>query len=113
MKIITAALLSVLSLSAFVAQSQTTLTLQRVIELPGGTKFDHFAIDLKANHLFIASTGNQSVEALDLKSGTIANRLTGFGKPHGLAWLPATNRLYASDGAKADLKIFAGRRLLR
>ena len=111
MKIITAALLPVFSLSAFVAQSQTTghLMRQRTIPLPSGaTKFDHFAIDLKANCLFIASTGNQSVEMLDLNSGKLASSLTGFGKPHGLAWVPDSGRLFASDGAKADLKVFEG-----
>ncbi len=111
MKIITAALLSVLSLTSLVAQSQPTgqLTLQRTIELTSGTtKFDHFAIDLKANQLFIASAGNQSVEVLDLNSGKVANNLTGFGKPHGLAWLAMPGRLYAADGSNADLKVFEG-----
>jgi hypothetical protein len=111
MKIITAAFLPVFYLSASAAQSQTTgqLTLQSTIELPGGTtKFDHFAIDLTANHLFIASTGNQAVEVLDLNSGKVASSLIGFGKPHGLAWVPASGRLFASDGSKADLKVFEG-----
>lgn len=111
MKIITAALLPVFSLSAFVAQSQTTgqLTLQSTIELPAGaTKFDHFAVDLKANHLFISSAGNQAVEVLDLNSGKVSNSLSGFGKPHGLAWVPTTGRLYVSDGSKAEVKIFEG-----
>jgi hypothetical protein len=111
MKIVTAVFLPIVSLSAFVAQGQTTspLTLQRSIELPSGaTKFDHFAIDLKANHLFVASAGNKSVEILDLNSGKDVNSLPGFGKPHGLAWIPTTGRLYAADGGKADLKVFEG-----
>ena len=84
------------------------LTLQRTIALPDGTgKFDHFAFDLNANRLFIAATGNHSVEVLDLNSGKVTESLTGIGKPHGLAWIPETGRLFASDGAQADLKIFA------
>jgi DNA-binding beta-propeller fold protein YncE len=100
-----------LSLFVFTAQGQVTppLTLQRTIPLPTGTgKFDHFAIDLNANRLFIAATGNQSVEVLDLSSGEVTENLTGLGKPHGLAWIAATSRLYAADGSQADLKMFEG-----
>jgi len=83
--------------------------MQRTIELPAGTaKFDHFAIDLGANRLFIAATGNHSVEILDLGSGKVVESLSALGKPHGLAWVAATNRLYVADGAQGDLKIFEG-----
>jgi streptogramin lyase len=104
----------VVSLSAFSAHAQSTspLTPKPAIALPEGTaKFDHFAIDLKANRLFIAATGNHSVAVLDLNSGKVTESLTGLGKPHGLAWIDAANRLYASDGAQADLKIFDGQPL--
>ncbi len=90
-------------------QSPSELTLQRTIPLPpGATKFDHFAVDLKANHLFVSSAGNQAVEVLNLNSGKVSDSLGGFGKPHGLAWVSTTSRLYASDGSKGDLKVFEG-----
>ena len=107
----TAVLLLFLSLGAFSADTQPTppLTPQPTITVPIGTgKFDHFAFDPKANRLFIAATGNHSVEVLDLNSGKITEGLTGIGKPHGLAWIPTTGLLYASDGTEGDLKIFAG-----
>jgi DNA-binding beta-propeller fold protein YncE len=100
-----------LSLGASSAHTQSTppLTLQRTIALPIGTgKFDHFAFDRNGGRLFIAATGNHSVEILDLNSGKITQSLTGIGKPHGLAWVPTTGLLYASDGTQGDLKIFAG-----
>jgi DNA-binding beta-propeller fold protein YncE len=98
-----------LSMGAFTAQSQVAppLTLQRTIPLPNGTaKFDHFAVDLNANRLFIAATGNRSIEVLDLSSGKVTENLTDFGKPHGLAWIPATSSLYVTDGSQAELKMF-------
>jgi hypothetical protein len=100
-----------ISLGGLSADTQPTppLTLQAAITLPTGTgKFDHFAYDLKANRLFIAATGNHSIEVLDLNSERLAENLGGIGKPHGLAWLPTTGLLYASDGAEGKLKIFAG-----
>jgi DNA-binding beta-propeller fold protein YncE len=90
-------------------QITSPLKLQKTIALPAGTgKFDHFAIDLQANRLFIAATGNHTVEILDLNSDQVTETITGLGKPHGLVWLPGSNRLYASDGAQGDLKSFEG-----
>lgn len=106
-----AAITFLLSLGASGAQSQTTspLTLQRTLAMPAGTgKFDHFAVDLQANRLFIAATGNHTIEVLDLASGKIVETISGLGKPHGLAWIAATGRLYASDGTQNDLKVFEG-----
>ena len=106
----TAVVALLLWLGGSTAQSAPPLlTLERTIDLPSGTgKFDHFAFDLTGNRLFIAATGNHSVEVLDLKDGKVTESLTGMGKPHGLAWVPAGNVLYASDGIQGDLKIFAG-----
>jgi DNA-binding beta-propeller fold protein YncE len=100
-----------IGLGAHYAFTQMTspLKLQRTIALPAGTdKFDHFAIDLQANRLFIAATGNHTVEILDLNTDRVTETLTGLGKPHGLVWLPGNNRLYASDGTQGDLKSFEG-----
>jgi DNA-binding beta-propeller fold protein YncE len=111
MKLTLAATLFLTALGAPAVQAQTAspLTLQRSFELPAGTgKFDHFAIDLKAGRLFLAATGNHSVEVLDLGSGKVVESVSALGKPHGLAWIPATNSLYAADGAQGDLKIFEG-----
>jgi DNA-binding beta-propeller fold protein YncE len=110
-KLETAVVVSFLSLGASFAHTQSTppLTLQRTIALPIGTgKFDHFAFDQKAGRLFIAATGNHSIEVMDFKSRKVTESITGIGKPHGLAWTPATGLLYASDGTQGDLKIFAG-----
>jgi DNA-binding beta-propeller fold protein YncE len=107
----TAAVTFFLLLGASSAFTETApaLTLQQTIALPTGTgKFDHFAFDQKTSRLFIAATGNHSVEVLDSSSGKVTESLTGIGKPHGLAWMPAAGLLYASDGTEGDLKIFAG-----
>jgi len=102
-------LLLLLGASSAQARANPPLTLQRKIPLLLGiSKFDHFAVDLAANRLFIAATSDHSVEILELNAGRVTGTLTGVGKPHGLAWVPATGRLYAADGTQGDLKIFAG-----
>jgi hypothetical protein len=100
-----------LCVGALSAQAQVAppLRLQRTLALPGVTgKFDHFAYDPAGNRLFAAAAGNHSVEVIDLNSGKLVESLTGLGKPHGLAWMAETGRLFASDGVKGDLKIYDG-----
>ncbi len=99
-------LLSVFSLSA---HSMAPLTLQKTIVLPGVTgKFDHLAIDTTGNRLFIAATGNHSVEVIDLKTDKVEQSITGLVKPHGLAWDAATGSLYVSDGQLGELRVYKG-----
>ncbi|WP_150133044.1 YncE family protein [Acidisarcina polymorpha] len=94
-------------MAALTPAAFSQLTLRKTFTLPEGTgKFDHFAVDLSASRLFIAATGNHTIEVLDLASGKVNETITGLGKPHGLAWLSETSRLYASDGSQADLKIY-------
>jgi DNA-binding beta-propeller fold protein YncE len=100
-----------LGLSGFLAQAQTSapLLLSRTISLAGVTgKFDHFAVDTTGKRLFAAATGVQSVLVIDLATDKIVDTLKGFGKPHGLAWVPATGRLFVADGGKATLDVFEG-----
>jgi len=85
------------------------LKLDRSIALPGVKgKFDYFAIDEAGNRLFAAATGNQSVEVIGLEKGKKEQSLTGFGKPHGVAWIADKGRLFVADGQRADLEVFEG-----
>lgn len=98
-----------LSTLSAVSQPASPLTLKRTIELPGVTgKFDHFAIDLEGNRLFVAATGNHSVEVVNLKTGTVEQSITGLGKPHGLVWTAATGSLYVADGSLKELRMYRG-----
>src|SRR5271165_1138096 len=91
------------------AQSDSPLKLINTISLPGvAGKFDHFAYDAIGHRLFAAATGNHSVEVIDLQTGKVTQSITALAKPHGLAWIADTGRLYASDGSQADLKVYQG-----
>jgi DNA-binding beta-propeller fold protein YncE len=96
------------------AQTVSAPVLARTIALPGVSgKFDHLAVDRQGNRLFAAATTNQSVEVIDLASGKVMESLKGFGKPHGLFWLPGEGRLFVADGAKGEVSVFAGTPLKR
>jgi DNA-binding beta-propeller fold protein YncE len=106
-----AASVLVLSLASFpAAQAQPpALQLARTIVLPQVSgKFDHFAFDESGNRLFVAATGNHSVEVIDLNTGKVQQSIAGLGKPHGLAWVAATGSLYVSDGSRAELTAYKG-----
>ncbi len=91
------------------AQASSSLPLSNSIPLPGVSgKFDHFAVDLAAHRLFAAATGNHSVEVIDLTTNKVVQSIAGFGKPHGLAWVPATGSLYVADGVLAELRVYKG-----
>jgi DNA-binding beta-propeller fold protein YncE len=91
------------------AQSAPPLTLLRTIPLPGvAGKFDHLAFDASGNRLFIAATGDHSVEVIDLKSNSVLQSITGLGKPHGLAWVASTGSLYVADGSLGELRVYSG-----
>jgi hypothetical protein len=98
-----------LSVSSGLAQTGSPLVLKRKIVLNDVKgKLDHFAIDETGNRLFIAATGNKSVEVIDLATDKAVESLTGLGKPHGLAWVAGKGRLFVADGDKASLEVFEG-----
>jgi DNA-binding beta-propeller fold protein YncE len=98
-----------LSAVATSAQTPTPLIFNRSIPLPGVIgRFDHLAIDAPGNRLFLAATGNHSVEVVDLATRKIQQSINGLGKPHGLAWVAATGSLYVADGTLGELRVYRG-----
>jgi hypothetical protein len=96
------------------AQQPAPLTLEKTITLTGVTgKFDHFALDEEGNRLFASATGAGAVLVIDLASDKVVEKLEGLGKPHGLAWIAETGRLFVTDGAKGELSVYAGSPLKR
>jgi len=100
---------SVLTLNAAAQPPVPALQLSKTIILTGVQgKFDHLAFDAAGNRLFVAATGNHSVEVVDLRTDKIQQSIAGLGKPHGLAWVAATGSLYVADGALAELRVYKG-----
>lgn len=101
-------LLSLLS-ACVAASAQAPLTLARTLVLTGvSSRFDHLAVDLAHQHLFVAATTHKSVEVIDLKDGKTIQSIAGLGKPHGLAWAADTQKLYVADGALKQLRVYQG-----
>lgn len=70
-------------------------------ELPGYTgDFDHFAVDVKGNRLFLAAEDHGTLEVFDLNSGHHLKTIKGFETPHSILFMPKQNRLLVTDGTE-------------
>jgi DNA-binding beta-propeller fold protein YncE len=85
------------------------LRVQKSIALPGVEgRIDHMSVDLKNQRLFVAATGNNSLELIDLKSGKCINSIKGLKGPQGVFYHPETNRIVVSGRDDGSIKFLDG-----
>jgi hypothetical protein len=85
------------------------LVLDKKIALPGVEgRIDHMAADIAGQRLFIAALGNNTVEAVDLKSGKVIQSLSGFAEPQGIVYVPEFDRIFIANGADGTCRILDG-----
>src|SRR3981081_2292565 len=95
------AALSCTAFSATSSEAAAPLRLIKTVDLPGVEgDFDHFAVDLKGNRLFLAAEEHHTVEVFDLHSGKPIYSIKGFDTPHSILYLPDTDKLFDIDGGK-------------
>jgi DNA-binding beta-propeller fold protein YncE len=81
------------------AADNPPLKLIETTPLPGFSgDFDHFGLDLKGNRLFLAAEDHKTVEVFDLHTGKRLHSIAGFGQPHAIVYLPASNKMIVTDG---------------
>ena len=88
--------------------SQPPVTLLRTTYLPDVVgDFDHFAVDLKRNHLFVSAEVHHSIEMFNLKTGEHLQSIGGFKTPHSLAFDTAKDELLVADGGDSALIVLS------
>jgi DNA-binding beta-propeller fold protein YncE len=70
--------------------------------------FDHFAVDVRGNRLFLAGEDGGTLEVFDLASGKRVKTMKGFGTPHAIHFIANTNRLIVTDSSDGMSKIVDG-----
>jgi hypothetical protein len=91
------------------AEPQAPLTLLSTTYLPEIIgDFDHFAVDLKRNHLFVSAEVHHSIEMFDLKTGAHLQSIGGFKTPHSVAFAPEKDELLVADGGDSALILLSG-----
>lgn len=87
-------------------QPVTLLSTTYLPEIVGD--FDHFAVDLKRNHLFVSAEVHHSIEMFDLKTGQHLKSIRGFKTPHSVAYAPEKDELMVADGGDSALVLLSG-----
>lgn len=71
-------------------------------------RIDHLAVDLDGKRVFLAALERNTVEVVNIASGSVAQTITGFQKPQGLLYLANMHRLYVASGKDGTVKSFDG-----
>jgi DNA-binding beta-propeller fold protein YncE len=87
------------------AQSKPPLRLAQTIPLPDFKEgdFDHFAIDLAGNRLFLTAEANNAVVVLDTRANKLIHTIPNLEEPHSMLFLPAAKQLWVIAGGAANI----------
>ena len=96
-------------LAGYAAASDTApLKLVQSVDLPKYSgDFDHFAADVKGNRLFLAAEDHGTLEVFDLKTTRWVKTIKGFDVPHSILYLPASQKLFVTDGGESMSKVLS------
>src|SRR6202166_3143505 len=90
------------------AQSKPPLRLLQTISLPDLKvgDFDHFAVDLAGNRLFLTGEAAHAVLVMDIRSNKLIHTIADVDEPHSLLYLPKAKQLWVVAGGDGTVKIF-------
>jgi DNA-binding beta-propeller fold protein YncE len=99
LRLVAITLLGTTSASADPGAAHAPLRMIRTVPLPSiEGDFDHFAVDVPGNRLFLVAEEHHTVELFDLNSGKPLRSIKGFDTPHSIMLLPEQNQIYVIDG---------------
>jgi len=92
------------------AQKNAPLRLLQTIPMPDlkSGDFDHFALDLPGNRLFLTAETNNAVEVFDLRANKLIHTIRDVNTPHSMLYLPAAKQLWVVCGGDGTLKVLDG-----
>src|SRR5437660_11176925 len=100
--------LVVLWVMSAAASDSVPLKLVNSVDLPKYSgDFDHFAADVSGNRLFLAAEDHGTVEVFDLATIKWLKTIKGFGVPHSILYLPASQKLFVTDGGDGMSKVLS------
>jgi DNA-binding beta-propeller fold protein YncE len=90
------------------AQSKPPLRLLQTIPLPDvkAGDFDHFAVDLAGNRLFLTAEAGHAVLVMDTRANKLIHTIADVDEPHSMLFLPAAKQLWVVAGGDGTVKIF-------
>jgi DNA-binding beta-propeller fold protein YncE len=89
--------------------AEPSLELIQTIVLKGKAgKLDHLALDAKRERLFLANTGNGTLDIVDLKAGKLLKQLPGQTGIQGVAYSSDLDRVFVGLGGGGLCNVFGG-----
>jgi YVTN family beta-propeller protein len=90
-------------------QDKAPLELVQTIPMEGVQgKIDHLSVDVTGKRLFVATTGSNSVQVIDLAQGKVVHKIEGLPEPQGVVFLPDLKRIVVANGKDGSCRIFDG-----
>ncbi len=90
------------------------LKLVQTIPLPGVIgRLDHLASDPEGARLFLTALANNTVEVIDLRTGSRLQSVSGFNEPQGVVFLPDLHQLAVANGGDGTCVLLDGISLAR
>src|SRR2546426_6733706 len=85
------------------------LKLLHTVPLPGVKgRFDHCAMDVKGQRVFVAALGNDSLEIIDVANAKRLHSITGLRKPTGVLYLAGANQIGVANGGDGTFRVYEG-----
>jgi DNA-binding beta-propeller fold protein YncE len=98
---------SMLSCNGQKSFGSNQLTLQKSISMPGVKgRIDHLDANLEDQTVYVAALGNNSLEAVNFKSGKLIHSITGLSEPQGVAYIPQTKEIMVANGGNGECKFY-------
>jgi DNA-binding beta-propeller fold protein YncE len=72
-------------------------------------RFDHLAVDVPSNRLFLAAESAHEVLVFNLRTGKYLRAITGIEIPHAIHVSDRPDRIFVTDGGAGQVKIFDGK----
>ena len=108
---IIACLAAISAIAGAAASAAENAPLKLEAKIPLGNvagRIDHFAIDAKRQHLFIAELGNNTVGVVDIAKRSVIHRITGLSEPQGVGYLEAQDAVYVANAGDGSVHIYRG-----
>jgi DNA-binding beta-propeller fold protein YncE len=68
--------------------------------------FDHFAVDVQNQRLFLTAEENSAVEVFDLRTNNLVHTIAGLKTPHSMTYRSDLKKLFIVDGDAGEVKIY-------
>lgn len=79
------------------------LKLEKEIAMPSVRgRIDHMDINLKEQVVYVAALGNNTLEAVSLRSGKIIHSIKGLHEPQGVGYIPQHEEIVVANGGSGD-----------